>query len=477
MQIFSFFVLAIILWITVSTKSSKDRFIKILILNIVLATHFESGYFFSAGGFELGYDQVTSVFTAFFGLLAIKGKFKKGALKTGALFYGSILAGVVGLVFFPYGERIVTGAANNYDDVISGVTKMQYASFDTSTISGLLFFGIFVVIVLCAYQLIDNTDVKYIVFRLSVYFKWIIIYGVCELILVYLFNTNAHRLVINSVMGMGRATFSDLIIRDNGYMLQGLTREASHYMFALFITMVIIVAAGAIQKQNTTFWVITYFILSFFSFSLSTVIYSIGFILYYMLILIRENPESAKDMTGKLLIYIGIGLFLLIIVMLVAWNTRGGTDNYLLQRMGEAEEVLIRILTSDSTSILRYYSYSDSSFIRIYSVIETFKLFLHRPILGLGMGVITCHGSTMMFLGDVGIAGVYFWYKLMKQFKKKALLDYVAIKMYTLSIVLYIIINILSSTYLVPFQSPVVLAYVLAGLVVFQNRKTIAGVQ
>lgn len=471
MQVFSFVVLAIILWITVSTKSSKDRFIKILILNIVLATHFESGYFFSAGGFELGYDQVTSVFTAFFGLLAIKGKFRKGIVRAGAFFYGSILVGVICLVLFPYGERIVTGSANNYDEVIEGLTELQYASFDSGTLSGLLFFGIFVLMLICAYQCLEYIDIEKIVIKVSGYFKWILIYGVVEAIFVYILRTNAHRVFINLVMGRGRSTFSDLIIRDNGFMLQGLTREASHYMFALFISMVVIMAAYYIQRKKATPWIIIFTVISLLSFSLSSVIYLLGVVLFNFLIIVRNDPDNARSITVKLGISIGVGLLFLIIVSIVIWNIRSSTDNYLLKRLGEAEEAFLFLISSDSISIFNNYYLRESSAIRLYSVIETFKLFLHRPLFGLGMGVVTCHGSTMMFLGDVGIIGLYSWYKFVNAFKKKVFLDAIGVKLCKLSMLLYLFINLLSSTYLVPFQSPVVLAYVLSTILAFNRNK------
>jgi hypothetical protein len=473
MQIFSWIVLAIIAYIAIVSRTSKERFIKILILNIVISTHFESGYFISLGGFELDYDQIISLFTAVFGVMACHLKFNKKLLANLCFFYGSLLVGVIGLIVFPYGEKIVTGSSNNYDEVIAGTTSLQYASFDTGTISGLLFFAVFSVITVCAWNVLNKEDLKRIIIRTAFYYKIILIYGLVETVLVYGLHTDIHRSVINTVMGQGAATFNSLITRGSGYMLEGLTREASHYMFSLFITMIVICTEGYFTRKKQFFWTSVIFFIALMSFSLSSVLYILGIIGYSMLIMIRNDPVSARKKISKVIAILVMTFITAIILILAVWIIYiNGSENYLILRLGESIESVMILFKGSSMSIFAMSSYRTSSMIRLYSVIETLKLFIHRPLFGFGIGVLTCHGSTAMFLGDVGIIGCYSWYKMVtstnydiKQF------SVMGNQLFKWSIALYIVINILSSRYLVPYENVVVLIYIICAEVNFHEEK------
>ena len=54
----------------------------------------------------------------------------------------------------------------------------------------------------------------------------------------------------------------------------------------------------------------------------------------------------------------------------------------------------------------------NSDVVRLISIIDTTKDFLHRPLLGLGMGVEAAHSGVVSMLADIGVLGVFSWWKL-----------------------------------------------------------------
>lgn len=467
MQIFSWILLLIVLYIIVTSKTNKQRFVRVLIVNILLATHFESGYFISVNGLELDYGQVASLFTVVLGLVANKYQLDKKLTKAGIGFCGALLLGIVSLIVYPYGEKIVTGDANNYDEVLAGTTEMQFAKPDMGTISGLIFFGIFTFIIICAYKCLTEEDIKSIVIKLSKYYKLFFLFGIIEILFVYIIRSNIHRIIINAIMGRGRSTFSELINRGGGYMLQGFTREASHYMSALFVSIIVIIVSSVITNKKAGMWVMIYCIISTLSFSLSAVIYMIGVLCFYCLVILRKSPSGSRKTELKIFLLLTFSLIITVFCVFVVEITGKSSNNYLTQRLYEAIESVSRIMNGGKID------FANSSMIRLYSVFETFKLFLHRPIFGFGIGTLTCHGSTMMFLGDVGIAGLMLWYHFVTIIKSIYRFDKKGKILYSCSIILYIFINLLSSIYLVPYQSTYILSYIFASYIVLSHDRNL----
>lgn len=470
MQIFSWVLLFIIAYIIISSGDNKTRFMRLLLLNLVMCIHFESGYFIAVNGFELDYDQVTSVVTLLFGVLSLNGKIKLDLLKRIAMYIFVVMIGVIGIIILPYKYKIVTGESINYDSVISGITDLNYISLDMGVVSGIVFVLIFSIILICAWQIMKEEDYCFLINKTAFYCKLVLLYGILEAIVTYIFKSSICRSVIDIVFGRGRSTFSTLILRENGFMLQGFTREASHYAFSLFISIIIIYTSNKLKFKRGYFWYITYVLISILSFSLSPVLYFGGLLILLALIKIKMNPQDAMKKLLKLLYgFLGVGLILCLGYYIIEL-TYQNSDNYLVERLGDFFSSIKIIGGNYGMSLFSNYQYRSSNMIRLYSIVNTFKLLMNRPLFGFGIGTITCHGSTAMFLGDVGILGLYMWYKFVSYVPDRGCFSKIDYLLYRITIIVYIVINIFSSKYLIPFNSVVVIIYIVCAKYLFGNQ-------
>lgn len=110
-----------------------------------------------------------------------------------------------------------------------------------------------------------------------------------------------------------------------------------------------------------------------------------------------------------------------------------------------------------------------SNRVRLVSSYETLKLVPFRPLLGLGFGAVTSHGSTTMLLCGVGLVGTFLWIYF-SCFSCRSLIIQTDKFYYKLCILIWIVGNLLNSLGLRPFYEMTTFCIMIALSIIFISR-------
>lgn len=404
--------IGIVIYFFVKYKKIKYRYLSCLALHIFTAINVEVGYFIKIGNTMIKYSWFTEAVMTMYSVIILIATRKKNIFKSYYLLFISIIVGIVGLILHPLNKKIVTSdfVIDRYWD---GWSQLQFPSINGNVINSLLHIITFIIIYACITQIFNYDNYKLLLKKMAVWSKIVIVIGLIEIILKDFLSSNYFQAVIEQIFGVNSNVLSSLEKRGTLYRLSGLTTEASHYSYALFVTSIILMANLCIEQINKI-WLVFVVALLILCRAFSSVLFLIALVIIAIVVRYKEYIKPLKKFINILL-----GVFTFVCVMLIIYNTKVFRNSYYGQRF---TEILNDSVLFIDISQVRSYTYT-STRIRLVSIISTLKLIVYRPLFGIGIGTTSSHGSFAAILSGMGIVGTLSWLKaiffndLKKQFE------------------------------------------------------------
>ncbi|WP_303817215.1 hypothetical protein [Selenomonas ruminantium] len=254
-------------------------------------------------------------------------------------------------------------------------------------------------------------------------FKYVLTFGILEFLLKNVFNlpdlTYGFTELFFGVSEL--STVTEPTMRGNLYLVQGPTKEASHFVISLFTMSLFYISLCAVKARSSHKSFITSLCKSplllcvFLMFGTSgmsafwytTMIVAFIFVLWY------KFTKLNKDDVFKSIIFITI---LTVSISIFAINIFNDDLFYLFERFDRITSSL-EILTQNPAIFFTLTIDTDtdiSTVIRLFSIYEVGSNVFDRPFGGLGPGVQYAHDTFVTTLCDFGVMGLMIWIKLIR---------------------------------------------------------------
>lgn len=407
MEIFSVFCILVIVLSFLTVKSYKRKFINILSFYIFVYMSIEVGYFYKFTRPEryVRYSyflEVIVVLMAIFLFLVNLHRLEKKMLYISCFAIASVGIGLINLAVNPLQKKIVTGDML-IDSYWVGQAGLQYPSINSSVIKSLGQYVIFIFLAIIIYMSFSKDDYKLLLNKVCNWCKISIILGWIEFIFKNLFLSNTLMTIINNVFGYNKNVFISLEQRGSFYRLSGLTTEASHFSYVLFLTCIFFMANSYWNKQSKL-WLYSAVVLLVLCMAFSSVLFLLALFLIYLVYINRSKIK----LSGR---FFSILASVILIFGSIVYLSRFEffQNSYFGSRI---LDVLHDNALFTDLNHIRSLAYS-SSRVRIVSILTNLSLVKDRLLFGIGIGATSSHGSMASIIAGLGIMGVFSWLLLM----------------------------------------------------------------
>ena len=237
-------------------------------------------------------------------------------------------------------------------------------------------------------------------------------------------------------------------LRGNFYELVLLTKEASHFAYAMFITAIILISHNIINKGKM---VSKSLLLCCFLLLVSTSFSAILFLVALIALMLMYRWYIQKPKTANLEKILAISAFIVILTS-AAILINYFSDGFVGKRLAFFYENAEAFFSTDG-ELNRFLANTDgSTMIRLTSIIQTLIAFCSRPLFGFSLFAVVCHGSTAMFLANVGIVGMFVWIKLYFYSYPSENISRSSKALYAFAILIFLLVNLFNSYLLSPFS-------------------------
>jgi hypothetical protein len=430
---FSF--LIILFWIiNIVNNEPRKAFLIQLTFSLFISVFIETGYFLDSNVVKIEYWQISSILT-FITVIPLMSTFywEKNQF---FLYVLTLLISVFFLIIFPIQKPVVVGAGGIYEDVMLGNSPYIEPHFSKFTIFFFSFSIIQAISIQVAFRIFGINDYYYIIHKMSVGAKIIIIIVLFEFILRYWF-TGVYDNFITYVFGQSQSTYLTNELRGSSFMLQGLTREGSHLVYSLFTALIVFFTENKISfKNNQNKFFITLCILEvIISMSFSSILI---FVMLFLMYFIYRYSDNIK--TREVFIFIGITSLIIFILPLIL-PLFNFADTYYYERFLSSFDDISNIIITNNISTFNDSTTISSTTTRLFSIIDNLSLLKYRPFFGVGIGTTFCHGSTALTVAETGVFGlisyVYFYFFSMPIINKR--------RIYIIIIIVWLIGNLFVS--------------------------------
>lgn len=414
---FSLLIIITIIGIFVLSKNKRNIYINLLIMYCFLDIAWLQGVFITGlPDSNLSCARVVGILFTFYSLYyawSTHINISQRVFIVGFIFLVIASLGSIYELLLPYDGQVLVGG--NWDAYIAEEASTSKVIFNASdaikAYSKVIIFAINAYIFKSIYKPDDLIIVLYKIIRLSYI---IIFFGVMEYILKNVFNMPFEVYdILDSFFG-GQDSSKAIIpyLRGETYNLQGFCRESSHFVVSLYCFSGIYLLYKKIDKVCTkkrkyipkvSSAYLPLVVTDMFLSGGATAIWGL-FVLAILYIVLRLDFYQMK-IKNCFLVIIGLSMVLYLSYYALDYLSQDSTS-YLGMRVNLTRNVLETMLAGSVTMQAGTF---DSSLPRFFSVIEVFKNFLDRPLLGLGIDVQSCHDTTVKMLSDIGLFGVFAW--------------------------------------------------------------------
>lgn len=436
---FALIVVFVVILIFLLSRTKRAVYFNLLIFYCFLDISFLQGVFiFGLADSNLSFARVVGIVFSFYAIYyawATHIRIHSGIMLFGVLFLFLASIGTIYEILDPYtGEILVDG---DWDSFVAGQAVMSKPILLVNdVIKAYVKLGLFVFNVFVFKTIVRDKDlirILHVILRLS---YLVVAFGFVEYIM-----KNVLEMPFDLYYGLdfffgGQDSAKAVIpyIRGDSYNLVGFTRESSHFVVSLYCFSGMYLLY---QKIRRTYLGKGVFILAvsrlYFPAIVALMILSGGatailalFILGVLYIALRFNLYR---MAGKSIALSLFGLlFLLYSGYLALDYVSQDPSSYFGQRVNLTMNVLETLMSG--TFMMPAGIAYDSSFPRFLSIIETFRNYVDRPLVGLGMSVQIAHDTTVVLLSDVGLLGVLAWIVFVTRSAARSKYDYVFFSIY-----------------------------------------------
>lgn len=410
MGLLSLIIVLIVMYIFKEKTTLKDKYIKFVLLVVIIEILNPNGKFLSIGSNGIGYKYTLEILLCIFNMY-ISYKYRIKINNTLFLFSSaflcSILIGILSEIVCPYDEYIINSTnILSWDGYILGLTNKEIISIDYAWFILLYLKSIISVFSICIIKTIfDKNDILFVLNKTIKYTRFVIYYGFIEYIIL---NILVLPDIVKYIQLLFLGVYEEVTIRGEFYGLRGVTQEPSWYVISLFILIILRVLINKINI-NTAFYkkynnieIGLIMILMVLTGGFSSIWYIFILVLIYIRFTFKMYFFRFLNVK-KILLYTIIFISILEgLIYLFLENP----NNYFSEKMNTTILVLNYLINNDGII------YATSSASRLISIYDVMNDFLNRPLLGLGLGIETAHSGLVTFLSDFGIIGAYLYFKI-----------------------------------------------------------------
>ena len=411
-------------YILLAGGSSKEKYLSFLVLATVMAIAMPQGYLLMIGDTEISSLRKLSGLVCFlYGLYYIlihrMQLPQKLVFRTGLLL-ASLMAGILAALVYPYTEPIIPPLPDySWDLYTVGqcpkiVSPLEVGNAFRLYLGVVMFLGIVASVkIIC-----NDDDLIAILKRVIVYSQPLAYYGIFEFIEKNILGNLTLTYDINEIIfGVGESTFVHAFIKGSDlYVLQGVTKEASHFILSMFVIALSILIWNKIQavrfnKSGISVYHVYLLLL------IILMILSGGFSAWWCLFILFLVYFSLRyDIYKKTL---RESIPYIIMTLMVVFSVVGGILFFFGEEMEYAiartEDVLytINVLATSGTLAAIGAEGEISTFSRLTSIFDVTSSFVDRPLFGLGIGFQFALAAFPTMLSDLGIVGIVLWFRVL----------------------------------------------------------------
>lgn len=444
-NVFSIVLLILILKSLIKSKDNKMRLINLTVLTATIEIFIEQGNFIQINNLLISYPTVMELLLFIYTLILLvkEKKVKKKTIFLASLIIAVVLLGICNLILNPGNIQGATSEVT-WDDIMRG-SSLQNIKFNSYVIKQAIQMFIFITVIVVIYSVFDKQDYIEILKQFSKNVKLMLVVGLIEFVIKYIFNSNLFNSFCEMFFGTTAQAYTEITSRGTGYVLQGFTKEASHYAYTLMIAIISLYAMNKITgKENK--WIILAIILMIASMSFSCYWFLGGIVLIAIIKWIQKSNNIGKFVKWILVISISILIINTILTNISTIYNELEATGFIQRRIKSLIEEIKLIINGEWLYAQNSLEWSNR--VRLGSSYETIKLLRYKPLFGIGISAATSHGSTTMLLSGIGIIGTYLWTKLCFYTSNLLIQNK---KYYTLGVIVFLIINLLNSMWLRPF--------------------------
>ena len=448
-NIFSIILMICVVFRILQDNNKKSQYMFFLLIAIILDVSQIQGYFIRIAGKEVSYEDAYMAFFLIYSLIQLKYiKIERRLFFFSFCLFAIGIIGIFNEFIVPLPNKIINSDAfGGWDYYVSGLTsktivKINYMRFLLIYLR-LLEYCVVALILKNTYSF---SDYKNIIVKLIPWSKFVIYYGLVEFAFKNILKSAFLSKVNEFVLGIGNNTFAFGEKRMGLYVLQGLTREQSHYALSLFFAIVFLFIYYKKLKKHHSLVFVFYCSLAIAFMVLSGAFSALVYIsiILVMLFLFDKKVVYRTEVYLKLVFVLAISVFLFSLLLLLFKSL---DDSYYAERF-------LRIIDNFSLIVNNTWKGKISAYseiVRFVSIFDTLRDFCNRPIFGLGCGVEWAHSGIVSMLSSIGILGSYFWWRISLFSKQRKTFN-------VLMVILVILPNLLCGS-IDMMLSPVVLIF------------------
>ena len=424
MPIASILLLVYMGYILLAGGTSKEKYLSFLVLATLMAIAMPQGYLLMIGDAEISSLRKLSGLMCFlYGLYYISIHRIQLPLEITCrvvLLLGSLIVGVFVALVYPYTEPIIPPLPDySWDFYIAGECAKIVAPLEIGNALRLyLGVAMFLGMVVSVKVICDDDDLLGVLRKVIIYSQPLAYYGIFEFIEKNILGDLTLTYDINEIVfGVGGSTFTHAFTKGGDfYVLQGVTKEASHFILSMFIRSLSILVwnkVRAVRFNKTGFSLYHVYLLLLIVLMILSGGFSawwclfILFLVYFALrydVYKKSLRESVPYIAGALILIASVAGSLLFFF--------GEEMEYAIER---ADDVFytMNVLAANGTLAALGAEGELSTFSRLTSIFDVTASFIDRPLLGLGIGFQFALAAFPTMMSDLGIIGLILWFRVL----------------------------------------------------------------
>lgn len=411
-------------YILLAGGSSKEKYLSFLVLATLMAIAMPQGYLLKIGDTEISSLRKLSGLVCFlYGLYYIlihRLRLSQKIIARSGLLLGSLMVGILVAIVYPYTEPIIPPLPDYSWDLytIGECTKIVAPLEIGNALRLYLGVVMFLGVVASVKVICNDDDLTTVLRKVIVYSQPLAYYGIFEFVEKNILGDLTLTFDINEIVfGVGESTFTHAFTKGGDlYVLQGVTKEASHFILSMFVIALSILIWNKIQtvrfnKSGISVYHVYLLLL------IVLMILSGGFSAWWCLFILFLVYFSLRyDIYKKTL---RESIPYIIVTLMVVFSVVGGVLFFFGEEMEYAiartEDVLytINVLATSGTLAAIGAEGELSTFSRLTSIFDVTASFIDRPFLGLGIGFQFALAALPTMLSDLGLLGLILWFRVL----------------------------------------------------------------
>ena len=396
---FGYIFILVICFVFFRSRTSKELFINFLKFELLYSIFkLNYGFFIYIGDSEIQYGDIVLGVTFVTAMIRISFIELNRRLLISCFYLFCIIGtGRLILRFNPADVQTID-INSSWDLYLRGVTgEMKSVSFSFQSILMYIRVCFFIVIILIAKSSIATIEWIQILNFLTTAAKIILIFGLIEILIKYGLGYDLNEF-LQIIFGRGMATGGDET------RLQGFSREPSYYALALFNIIILFIVNIKLRNRpnEKLMWLII------------TVLIGLNASAYSFYLVIVSSITLAIGIFSTSVGRVNIKRFSLILILGMFFLFMFGTfsltmNSYILYRTIDALKQISQASAGTYTIGVDFGSVAS----RLIGIIESFKSYTVRPIIGLGLGTVYCLSGLVSILANIGLIGFIIWIRLL----------------------------------------------------------------